>query len=365
LVSRVDTAVGPALVCGREVQAAVRAAQPDGDALIAAVETVTAAVLHNKLVWPGDIALFRMLAPHGRAAADAAVARWPDDYGQTRSASDLYGWLGHGLVEVGDWAEGLAVLEAGLALDERFDRRHEARALALDWAAEVYHALGNLDTALEYRLRALAWREEVLELLDRIHARSGDPVPVRRRAWLLLTRLQLPQTDDGIAEVYRDRGDPDTAADWQRKARAIWAQVPDLRNGDADPDHLCPAAAKKERRLGAGSPGTILPYQRLARAYRDRGDPAAARDALLKVLAAKEKALGPDHLGTALTYHHIAQVYDALGDKEAALTWFGQALRIRLDQAPDRRETAATLSAARPVHADLGRPEPFDDWLGI
>jgi tetratricopeptide (TPR) repeat protein len=318
------------------------------------------------------VARFHDVAPRAWAAADAVAARWPDDYSRTKPVSWLYYNLGFGYAELGDFPEALAVIAAGRALDERLDRHLEYGAMAWDRAAEVCHALGDLEAALEWYLKGLAWREDLVAAVDKARARVAQspsfegeqPVSAKARAITLITRLVLPFCYAGVSELYRDWGDPDAAADWQGKAQTIWEQS-EIKNLEADTDYILQDLAKKEEVLGPGHPGTILPYQRLARAYRDRGDPAAARDALFKVLAAKEKALGPDHLGTALTYHQIAQASAGLGDKEAALTWFGQALRIRLDQAPDRRETAATLSAARQVHADLGRPESFDDWLGI
>jgi len=179
--------------------------------------------------------------------------------------------------------------------------------------AIIYQDLGKLEKALEFQLKALKICEEVLD--------ENHP--------------DLAASYNNLALIYRDSGQPEKALEFQLKALKICEEVLDKNHPDL-----------------AGS------YNNLSLIYQDLGQPEKALEFQLKALKIKEEVLDKNHPDLALSYNNLAEIYRTGGKLEKALEFQLKALKIK-EEVLDKNHPDLALSYNNldVIYSSLGQPE--------
>jgi len=298
------------------VQAAVRAAMPDG-----------------------------MLDRAARAAADALLEAWPGD--------ELPAWLAGGLRSCAAslqqaaggrlWAGSchLLLLRAGQSLD-RARLAGPAVAYWRELAAVSHRVLGpgHPDTlvigehladaylAAGRAAEAVAWFQWVLA--ERLRALGKDhPGAIAARRNLghaLVAANQLTDAvtvlDEAVGDYERVRGadHPETLSARDELAAAYHAA-----GQFADAIRLYRRTlAERERSQGSQHPDTMTTRQKLAGAYLADGRVKNALSHYKRALADRERVLGPDHLDTIAVRGSLGSAYHSAGRMASAVQLYEQ-----------------------------------------
>ena len=176
-----------------------------------------------------------------------------------------------------------------VALREQNVPNSQGLATAYNNLGSTYGHLGDQEKALEYQLKALAIREQVL-----------PP-----------THPDLAVSYNNVGYTYDDLGDQEKALEYLLKALAIREQV-------LPPTH--PDLASSCNNVGC--------------TYGNLGDHAKALEYQLKALAIREQVLPPTHPDLAASYNNVGYAYGALGDHEKELEYQLKAFGIQEQSLP-------------------------------
>jgi tetratricopeptide (TPR) repeat protein len=330
------------------VQAAVRAAMPDG-----------------------------MVDRAARAAADALLEVWPGD--------DLGAWLARDLRScvaslqraAGGvlWAGGChpLLLRAGRSLDSArltgpavaywtelasvSDRvlgpGHPDTLVAAQRLADAYLAAGRAP-------EAVSWFERVLA--ERIRALGPDhpgTIAARRNLGHALVAVNqlgaaLTVLDGAVGDYERIRGADhiDTLGARDELAAAYRAAG---QFGDASRLYRR-TLADRERIQGPRHPDTITTRQKLADAYLADGRTKDALSNYKRVLADRERVLGPDHLDTIAARGNLGSAYHSAGRMASALQHYEET-RAGYERVlgPDHPDSLARCANLAHAYYEVGR----------
>ena len=197
-----------------------------------------------------------------------------------------------------------------VALLEQNAPNSQGLAAAYSNLGSTYGHLGDQVKALEYKLKALAIREQIL-----------PP-----------THPSLATSYNNVGTTYGDLGDHKKALEFKLKALSIWEQV-------LPPTH----------------PDLARSYNNVGGTYGDLGDHAKALEFKLKALAIREQVLPPTHPDLAQSYNNVGSTYGHLGDQEKALEYLLKALSIREQVLPPTHpDLAASYNNVGSTYGDLG-----------
>ena len=219
----------------------------------------------------------------------------------------------------------------------------------------TYGDLGDHEKELDYQLKALAIREQVL-----------PP-----------THLSLATSYNNVGLTYGNLGDHEKELDYQLKALKIKEQVlppthPDLARsynnvgitygwlGDYEKelDYQLKALKIKEQVLPPTHPSLARSYNNVGGTYGHLGDHEKALEYQLKDLAICEQVLPPTHPDLALSYNNVGSTYGDLGDHEKALDYQLKALAIREQVLPPTHPSLAlSYNNVGSTYGDLGDHE--------
>jgi tetratricopeptide (TPR) repeat protein len=163
--------------------------------------------------------------------------------------------------------------------------------------ASIYKDLGQPEKALEFQLKALKIKEEVL---DKNHP-------------------DLATSYNNLSLIYSDLGQPEKALEFQLKALKILEEV-----------------------LDKNHPSLATSYNNLSGIYSDLGQPEKALEFQLKALKILEEVLDKNHPSLATSYNNLALIYKALGQPEKALEFQLKALKIKEEVLDKNHPSLAT-----------------------
>ena len=188
-----------------------------------------------------------------------------------------------------------------------------------------YDRLGEYENELEYQLKALKIKEQVL-----------PP-----------THLELGLSYNNVGYAYGNLGDHEKELEYQLKALKIDEQVlppthPDLALsynnvgctyallGDRGKalEYQLKALEIFEKVLPPAHPKLALSYNNVGFTYTHMGDNEKALEYQLNALAFREQVLPPTHPDLADSYNNVGGTYGELGDREKALEYLLKALAI-------------------------------------
>ena len=168
---------------------------------------------------------------------------------------------------------------SGLATEEK---DAELATLANNLST-IYWAMGQLERALEFQLKALTIREKIL----------GENHP------------DLASSYNNVCTIYYNMGQLERALEFQLKALTIW-----------------------EKSLGENHPDLATSYNNISMIYQDMGQLERALEFQLKALTIQEKILGENHPSLATSYHNLSTLYLDKKDYPAALSYSAKAVAI-------------------------------------
>ena len=252
--------------------------------------------------------------------ANSLIALAEGRSGNTRENGVIWSDAGAVCMAMGSLDRALDFLiKAMQASEEVQGKDHPNTAATYNNIASLSQDLGEFDKALEYYLKALAVKEKVL----------GKDHP------------NTAATYNNIALLYQDMGEFDKALDYSLKALTVIEKV-----------------------LGKDHPSTATTYNNIALLYQDMGDFDKALDYNLKALAVCEKVLGKDHPDTATTYNNIALLYKAMGDFDNALEYNLKALAVKEKVlGKDHPSTATTYNNIGMLYLEQGKADEALDYL--
>ena len=173
--------------------------------------------------------------------------------------------------------------QRAVALREQNTPNSQSLATAYGNLGSTYGHLGDHEKELEYQLKALAIKEQVL-----------PP-----------THPSLATSYNNVGMTYGDLGDHEKELEYQLKALSIREQV-------LPPTH----------------PDLATSYNNVGSTYGDLGDQVKALEYKLKALAIREQVLPPTHPSLATSYNNVGSTYGHLGDREKELEYQLKALGI-------------------------------------
>ena len=198
-------------------------------------------------------------------------------------------------------------------------------ATAYNNLGNTYGHLGDHEKELEYQLKALKIKEQVL-----------PP-----------THPSLATSYNNVGLTYGHLGDHEKALEYKLKDLAICEQVlppthPDLATsynnvgltyghlGDHEQalEYKLKALVIQEQVLPPTHPDLATSYNNVGFAYGDLGDHEKALEYKLKALAIYEQVLPPTHPDLATSYNNVGSTYGHLGDHEKELEYQLKALAI-------------------------------------
>ncbi|MCX6582915.1 MAG: toll/interleukin-1 receptor domain-containing protein [Candidatus Aminicenantes bacterium] len=211
------------------------------------------------------------------------------------------------------------------ALAMEFEEKDEALAALANELSIMYFYIGQLDRALEFQLKALAIREEVLD--------ENHP--------------DLAQSYNNVSMIYRDIGQLDRALEFQLKALAIREEILDKNHpslamsynnvstihkamGQLDRalEFQLKALAIREEILDKNHPDLAQSYNNVSMNYRDMGQLDRALEFQLKALAIREVVLDNNHPHIATSYHNLSLIYRDQNDYASARSYAQKAVAI-------------------------------------
>jgi len=184
--------------------------------------------------------------------------------------------------------------------------------------SSIYQALGQLDRALEFQLKAVEIREQVLS--------KNHP--------------DLAQSYNNLSLIYQDLGQLDRALEFQLKTAEIFEQV-----------------------LDKNHPWLATSYNNLSLIYQDLGQLDRALEFQLKAVEIREQVLSKNHPDLAASYNNLSLIYKALGQLDRALEFQLKAVEIREQVLSKNHPSLATsynnLSSIYKALGQLDRARPY------
>lgn len=198
--------------------------------------------------------------------------------------------------------------------------------------SEIYHHLGQLDNALEYQLKAVSIRKEVLK--------KNHP--------------DLAESYNNLAAIYWLRNQFDKALEYQLKAVNICEKVLnknhprlavsynvlsliylDLKQFELAKEYQFKAINIREKVTDIKTPDLATSYNNLSFIYKGLNQFEKALEYQLKALAIREKVLNKNHPNLADSYNNLATIYHALKDYESAEKYGEKGVAILQNLFPD------------------------------
>jgi tetratricopeptide (TPR) repeat protein len=228
-------------------------------------------------------------------------------------------------------------------------------ATLLNNIASIYRAMGELEKSLEFRLKDLTLKEEIL----------GDKDP------------SLATSYNNIALIYKDMGELEKALEFQLKALTIREEVlgdkhPDLATSYNNIATIYNSMGELEKALefqlkaitlmkevlGDKHPFLATSYNNIALIYKDMGKLEKALEFALKALTIREEVLGDKHPDLARSYNNISEIYRVMGEQEKALEFQLKALTLREEVLGDKHpDLAIGYNNLSLIYNDMGEPE--------
>jgi len=216
-------------------------------------------------------------------------------------------------------------LKATEIYEKVLDKDHPLIATAYNNLSLIYKALGQLDKALEFQQKAVAIREKVLA--------ADHP--------------DLAGSYNNLSQIYQALGQLDQALAFQKKAVKIWEAVLEpnhpnlaaaynnlsliyqaLRQLDRALEYQLKATEIFEKILSPDHPDLATSYNNLCNIYYALSQLDRALEFQLKDVAISEKVLGPDHPNLAGSYNNLSLIYQDLGQLDQALDYGRRAVAI-------------------------------------
>jgi tetratricopeptide (TPR) repeat protein len=163
------------------------------------------------------------------------------------------------------------------------DEKTNALATLANNLSLRFRDLGQLDRALEFQLKALEIREQVL---DKNHP-------------------DLAISYDNLSKIYKDLGQLERGLEFQLKAVEIREQV-----------------------LDKNHPDIAQSYNNLSLIYKDLGQLERALEFQLKAVKIREQVLDKNHPSLATSYNNLSSIYKDLGQLERARPYAQKAVAI-------------------------------------
>ena len=227
-----------------------------------------------------------------------AVALLEQNAPNSQSLATAYNNLGSTYGHLGDHEKELEYQLKALAIKEQvLPPTHPSLATSYNNVGSTYLRLGEHEKALEYLLKALLIREQIL-----------PP-----------THPDLATSYNNVGSTYGHLGDHKKELEYQLKALAIREQV-------LPPNH----------------PSLATSYNNVGTTYGDLGDHKKALEYKLKDLAICEQVLPPTHPELATSYNNVGMTYGYLGDHKKALEYQLKALAIKEQVLPPTHPSLAT-----------------------
>ncbi len=216
-------------------------------------------------------------------------------------------------------------LKAIVIWDKVLSADHPSLATSYNNVSLIYRDMGKLDQALDYSLKSLTIREKIL---------SAD-------------HPSLATSYNNVALIYKDMGSLDQALAYQLKALEIDEKIlsqshPSLATSYnnvsliyRDMGQLAQALAfqlkaveMREKILSHDHPSLAQSYNNVSMIYRDMGRLDRSLEYQLKTVGIFEKILSADHPSLATSYHNLSTIYKALGCSKEALDYAQRAVAI-------------------------------------
>ena len=186
-------------------------------------------------------------------------------------------------------------------------------ATAYNNAGSAYGKLGEHKCALEYKLKALGIREQVL---------SED-------------HPSFATTCNNVGTSYGELGNHKKALEFKLRALEI-----------------------RKRILDENHPDLAISYNNVGISYGAMNDHEKALEYKLIALGIRKRALGEDHPDLAASYNNIGYTYGKLGNNAARLDYYSKALAIRERKLPGNHpDIAMSCSNIAWTHFAMGEPE--------
>ncbi|MDC0666226.1 serine/threonine-protein kinase [Nannocystis radixulma] len=373
-----------------------------GDAFDRAEEALRRVYVEAEALQADEVAAgaaIQLVSTIGRDRARAAEAlQWalPAEVIVQR-LGEARGLLGAGLVENkarvqfarGEHAEGLAGMQAGLAIrEELLGPDHPSVGAALDVLGNMYRSAEQLDAALATQTRALAVRREALGadhpavgvsannlgLLEQARGDYDAALPLLEEAAAIAEHAFGPD-DLEVGTALNNLGRLQHVRGRYAEARALLTRALAIREAKLGPSDLDVAVtlqnlgllallegdrlsarellqrvlAIRERKLDESHPEVVAILDSLGTLNYRIGDYAQAQALHERALAIQRRKLPPEHPDIASSLRNLALVLAARGEREPALAQAGEALAL----------AERTLG---PNHPDLA---PFLNTLGL
>ncbi len=163
------------------------------------------------------------------------------------------------------------------------DKNHPSLATSYNNLSMIYKALGDLKSALEFAKKSLEIREKIF---DKNHP-------------------DLATSYNNLSLIYKDLGDLKSALEFAKKANEIFEKV-----------------------LDKNHPSLATSYNNLSMIYKDLGDLKSALEFAKKDIEISEKVLDKNHQSLATSYNNLSLIYRDLGDFKSALEFAKKANEI-------------------------------------
>ena len=183
-------------------------------------------------------------------------------------------------------------------LEKREEKQPDSSELAKAYnnMGSTYGTLGNHKLALEYKLKAMKLREQVLE--------ADDPA--------------LAASYNNVGTSYGELGSHKKALEYKLKAMKLREQV-----------------------LRENHPDLAVSYNNVGISYGALGDHKKSLEYKLKALKIREQELGENHPEVAASYNNVGYTYGQMGDQAARLEYSVRALEIRERVLPENHPDIA------------------------
>jgi len=190
---------------------------------------------------------------------------------------------------------------------------HEKIAALANNVSTIYYAMGQLEKALEFQLKALDIREQVLA--------KNHP--------------DLATSYNNVSLIYQDMGQLEKALEFQLKALEI-----------------------REKVLAKNHPSLATSYNNVSLIYQDMGQLEKALEFQLKALEIREKVLAKNHPSLATSYNNVSMIYKAMGQLEKALEFQLKTIDIKEKVlAKNHPSLATSYNNVSMIYKDMGQLE--------
>ncbi|ADL52020.1 tetratricopeptide repeat protein [Clostridium cellulovorans] len=198
----------------------------------------------------------------------------------------------------------------GESIYKYLNEEKEELAYLLDNLSLIYEDLGELQKSLEYQMKAVTIRENLLV--------ENHP--------------DLAMSYNNLSLIYKDLGELEKGLKYQKKAVAI-----------------------REKILDENHPDLGRSYNNLALVYQALGQLEKSLEYQIKAVSIIEKALGEMHPDLATTQNTLSMIYRELGELEKSLEYQIKAVTIREEVLEERHpDLVRSYNNLSMIYKDLG-----------